>query len=82
MNELDQLFEEFEMDCKRETIVCIGNFAHSKSNICKELLPFAAALLSEYGWDDDFALYYHQDGIHVRLYLRLAYVAACYLDRI
>ena len=40
----------------------------------------AAAILEEYGWQNDFALYFHEDRIQVRLYLRMAYVASCYLD--
>ena len=40
----------------------------------------AANILEEYGWQNDFALYYHEDRIQVRLYLRMAYVASCYLD--
>lgn len=80
MTELDQIIEEYEFDNTHEKYVFIGNFAHCKSNVSEGLLPFAAALLSEYGWENDFALYYHPDGIYVRLYFRLAYVASCYLD--
>ena len=82
MNELDEIIEEYELDNPHEPIVYIGNFINSKSNVCNRLHPLAAALLSEYGWENDFALYYHPDGIRIRLYLRIAYVAVCYLDGI
>lgn len=36
--------------------------------------------LEEYGWRNEFAMYYHKDKTQVRLYLRMDYVASCYLD--
>ena len=63
-----------------EQIVCIGNFVHSESLKCDNLMPEAAAILEEYGWQNDFALYYNKDKTQVRLYLRMAYVASCFLD--
>lgn len=63
-----------------EDSFCIGNFVHSKSRKCDSLMDEAANILEEYGWQNDFALYYHEDRIQVRLYLRMAYVASCYLD--
>ena len=53
-----------------EQIEFIGNFAHSESRKCIDLMAEAATILEEYGWQNDFALYY----------LRMAYVASCYLD--
>lgn len=63
-----------------EDLFCIGNFVHSESRKCDSLMDEAANILEEYGWQNDFALYYHEDRIQVRLYLRMAYVASCYLD--
>lgn len=80
MDELDEILEECGLNESYDDYVYIGNFTHCNSNIGEGLLPLAATLLSEYGWENDFALYYHPDGIHIRLYFRLAYVASCYLD--
>lgn len=64
----------------KEPVVFIGNFAHSKSRKCDDLMAEAATILEEYGWRKEFALYYHKDRKQVWLYLRMAYVASCYLD--
>lgn len=71
---------EFESPEDVEDLFYIGNFAHSESRKCDGLMDEAANILEEYGWQNDFALYYHEDRIQVRLYLRMAYVASCYLD--
>lgn len=63
-----------------EDSFCIGNFVNSESRKCDSLMDEAANILEEYIWQNDFALYYHEDRIQVRLYLRMAYVASCYLD--
>lgn len=76
-DEEDSEFESLEM---KEPVEFIGNFAHSKSRKCDGLMAEAANILEEYGWQNDFALYYHNDRKQVRLYLRIAYVASCYLD--
>ena len=64
----------------KEPVEFIGNFAHSKSRKCENLITEAATILEEYGWRNEFAMYYHKDKTQVRLYLRIAYVASCYLD--
>lgn len=71
---------EFESPEDVEDLFYIGNFVHSESRKCDGLMDEAANILEEYGWQNDFALYYHEDRIQVRLYLRMAYVASCYLD--
>lgn len=71
---------EFESPEDVEDLFYIGNFLHSESRKCEDLMDEAANILEEYGWQNDFALYYHEDRIQVRLYLRMAYVASCYLD--
>lgn len=71
---------EFESPEDVEDLFYIGNFLHSESRTCEDLMDEAANILEEYGWQNDFALYYHEDRIQVRLYLRMAYVASCYLD--
>lgn len=76
----DEAYNEFEPQEKIEQVEYIGNFAHSESRKCDDLMAEAATILEEYGWQNDFALYYHEDRIQVRLYLRMAYVASCYLD--
>lgn len=76
-DEEDSEFESLEM---KESVEFIGNFAHSKSRKCDGLMAEAANILEEYGWQNDFALYYHKDRKQVRLYLRMAYVASCYID--
>lgn len=73
---------EFESPEDVEDLFYIGNFVHSESRKCDGLMDEAANILEEYGWQNDFALYYHEDRIQVRLYLRMAYVASCYLDGI
>lgn len=60
--------------------VCIDNFLNIRSAVCKELLGEAAGHLKENGWEYDFAMYYHDTKEKIRLYLRLAYVGAVYLD--
>lgn len=76
----DEAYNEFVPQEKIEQVEYIGNFAHSGSRKCIDLMAEAATILEEYGWQGDFALYYHEDRIQVRLYLRMAYVASCYLD--
>lgn len=76
----DEAENEFEPQEMKEPVEFVGNFAHSKSRKCDDLMAEAANILEEYGWQNDFALYYHEDRIQVRLYLRMAYVASCYLD--
>lgn len=71
---------EFESPEDVEDLFYIGYFLHSESRKCEDLMDEAANILEEYGWQNDFALYYHEDRIQVRLYLRMAYVASCYLD--
>lgn len=71
---------EFESPEDVEDLFYIGNFVHSESRKCDGLMDEAANILEEYGWQNDFALYFHEDRIQVRLYLRMAYVASCYLD--
>ena len=79
-NIINDTLNEYESPEDVDEIFCIGNFAHSKSRKCDDLMAEAATILEEYGWQNDFALYYHEDRIQVRLYLRMAYVASCYLD--
>lgn len=76
----DEADNEFEPQEMKEQIEFIGNFAHSKSRKCEDLIAEAATILGEYGWRNEFAMYYHKDRKQVRLYLRMAYVASCYLD--
>ena len=71
---------EFESPEDMEDLFCIGNFVHSNSRKCSDLMSEAATILEEYGWQNDFTLYYHKDKVQVRLYLSMAYVASCYLD--
>ena len=79
-NIINDTLNEYESPEEVEGIFCIGNFIHSESRKCDELMAEAAAILEEYGWQNDFALYFHEDRMQVRLYLRMAYVASCYLD--
>lgn len=79
-NIINDTLNEYESPEEAGEIFCIGNFVHSESRKCDELMAQAAAILEEYGWQNDFALYFHEDRIQVRLYLRMAYVANCYLD--
>lgn len=76
----DEASDEFDRQKGKEPVEFIGNFPHSKSRKCDGLMDEAANILEEYGWQNDFALYFHEDRIQVRLYLRMAYVASCYLD--
>ena len=73
----DEAENEFEPQEMKEPVEFIGNFAHSKSHKCENLITEAATILEEYGWRNEFAMYYHKDKTQVRLYLRMAYV---YLD--
>ena len=79
-NIINDTLNEYESPEEVEEIFCIGNFVHSGNRKCDELMAEAAAILEEYGWQNDFALYFHEDRIQVRLYLRMVYVASCYLD--
>lgn len=79
-NIINDTLNEYESPEEAGEIFCIGNFVHSESRKCDELMAQVAAILEEYGWQNDFALYFHEDRIQVRLYLRMAYVASCYLD--
>ena len=79
-NIINDTLNEYESPEEVEEIFCIGNFIHSESRKCDELMAEAAAILEESGWQNDFALYFHEDRIQVRLYLRMEYVASCYLD--
>lgn len=79
-NIINDTLNEYESPEEVEEIFCIGNLVHSESRKCDELMAEDAAILEEYGWQNDFALYFHEDRIQVRLYLRMAYVASCYLD--
>lgn len=76
----DEAENEFEPQKMKEPVEFIGNFAHSKSRKCENLITEAATILEEYGWRNEFAMYYHKDKTQVRLYLRMDYVASCYLD--
>lgn len=58
----------------------LGNFLHCRSSISKELMAEAAIVLKELGWINEFIIYYYDDRQYVRLYLRLAYVAAFHID--
>ena len=60
--------------------VWIDNFLHIRSAVCKELLGEAAEYLKENGWENDFAIYYHDTKETVRLYLRIAYVGSVFID--
>ena len=60
--------------------VWIDNFLNIRSAVCKELLGEAAEYLKENGWDNDFAMYYHDTKETVRLYLRIAYVGSVFID--
>ncbi len=60
--------------------VYIKNFCNNHNALCKSLISEAATILQECGWEHEFTIYYYGDWNHVRLYLRLAYVAACHLD--
>lgn len=60
--------------------ITIGNFCNNHTALCKDLMGEAGAILYECGWEHEFTIYYYGDFRHVRLYLRLAYVAACHLD--
>lgn len=77
---INDTLKECESPKEVGDLLCIGNFVHSESRKCDGLMAEAANILEEYGWQNDFALYYHEDRIQVRLYLRMAYVACCYLD--
>ena len=80
VNIINDTLNEYESPEEVDEIFCIGNFIHAEGRKCDELMAEAAAILEEYGWQNDFALYFHEDRIQVRLYLRMAYVASCYLD--
>lgn len=56
------------------------NFCNNQSALCKTLMGEAGDILQKCGWEHEFTLYYHEDFKHIRLYLRLAGVAACHLD--
>ena len=60
--------------------VWIDNFLNIRSAVCKELLGEAAEYLKENGWENDFAMYYHDTKEKVRLYLRIAYVGSVFID--
>ena len=60
--------------------VWIDNFLNIRSAVCKELLREAAEYLKENGWENDFAMYYHDTKEKVRLYLRIAYVGSVFID--
>lgn len=60
--------------------VSIKNLCNNHNALCKALMSEAATILHECGWEHEFTIYYYGDWKHVRLYLRLAYVAACHLD--
>lgn len=61
-------------------LLSIDVFYHTKSRKCENLITEAATILEEYGWRNEIAMYYHKDKTQVRLYLRMDYVASCYLD--
>ena len=79
-NIINDTLNEYELPEEVDEIFYIGNFVHSENRKCDDLMAEAATILEEYGWQNDFALYYHEERIQVRLYLRMAYVASCYLD--
>ena len=79
-NIINDTLNEYESPEEEDEIFCIGYFVHSGNRKCDELMAEAAAILEEYGWQNDFALYFHEDRIQVRLYLRMTYVASCYID--
>lgn len=60
----------------------LGNFLHCSSSIAKELMAEAAIVLKESGWINEFIIYYYDDRQNIRLYLRMAYVAAFHIDGI
>ena len=60
--------------------ISISNFCNNHTALCKDLMGEAGDILSACGWGHEFTIYYYGDFKHVRLYLRLAYVAACHLD--
>lgn len=62
------------------TPVFIKSFCNNHNALCKTLMSEAANILRECGWEHEFTIYYYADWNHVRLYLRLAYVAACHID--
>ena len=57
----DEAENEFEPQEMKEPVEFIGNFAHSKSRKCENLITEAATILEEYGWRNEFAMYYHKD---------------------
>lgn len=58
----------------------LENFLHCRSAIAKELMAEAAIVLKELGWINEFIMYYYDDRRYIRLYLRMAYVAAFHID--
>lgn len=60
--------------------VYLDNFCHNHTALCKDLMGEVGDILNECGWEHEFTIYYYGDFKHIRLYLRLAYVAACHLD--
>ena len=60
--------------------VFIGNFCNCLSALAKELMAEAAVELKRLGWENEFVIYYNGDRQYVRLYLRMAYVAAFHID--
>lgn len=58
----------------------IDNFCNNHTALSKDLMGEAGDILHACGWEHEFTIYYYGDFKHIRLYLRLAYVAACYLD--
>ena len=51
----DEAENEFEPQEMKEPVEFIGNFAHSKSRKCENLITEAATILEEYGWRNEFA---------------------------
>lgn len=80
MSIIDDIINEDGINDIKEQVEFMGNFTHSDRHVCHDLISEASYILKEYGWENDFALYYHQDGFKIRLYLRMAYVASCFLD--
>lgn len=63
-----------------EQMVFIGNFKHTDRLICNDIKSEIAAVLDDYGWQNEFAIYYHEYDPEIRLYLRMAYMGGFYLD--
>ncbi len=60
--------------------VFIDNFCNCRSALAKELMAEAAVELKRLDWQNEFVIYYYGDKQYVRLYLRMAYVAAFHID--